>query len=323
MAVMTSDVISRARRPSKWILQALFLGFVCLFSVSSWAQVQHKPVKRLAVFPLAVGEINEKQREELWWKVREELTKPQLFLVAARRHMVNRGVFQPRKSLKPAEVIVLGQALDSHAVVTIYSEDRNLTMKIYEAENGYLLWEKNARFDLLRPAAEQAPLLLVNFVQQFITQVPYHGYSLLDPLEGQVVIDQQSEKIVQAFIGPRPKLQPGDEVEWITLSPNLKAPLYQGGGEVRVIATGIIQKITDDKATILLQRLRQDQTLNEDSLLRITKLTTAPGASDVVLPVEFRSEDLKPLSVKEVQQSTTTTALAVLANIAIFILFAF
>src|SRR4051812_42407301 len=93
------------------------LAFLIL-PVSSWAEVRHTLLRRIAVFPIA--DANVSTGEEAWWQMRELLTKDQRFFVASRRFMVNRGVFQPRKLLKPADAIILSKILDAQALVVTF-----------------------------------------------------------------------------------------------------------------------------------------------------------------------------------------------------------
>jgi hypothetical protein len=193
------------------ILLSLFI-FVLIQS-SAHAAIEHTLLRKLAVFPIASA--NFSNSEDAWWQMRELLTKDQRFFVASRRFMMNRGVFQPRKDLKPADIIILSRILDAQAIVVTFVQDRALKMRVYEGVNGYRLWEGDAEFHPALPINDQIVRVSSQLVASFINSIPYQGYQMTDELIGKPVYEEGEEKLAKVHVGGQLKLEVGDQAQWI------------------------------------------------------------------------------------------------------------
>lgn len=295
------------------------------------AQYKHQLLRRLAVFPIANTQVG--NGEEAWWQVRELLTKDQRFLVASRRFMINRGVFQPRESLKPADAIILGKILDAQALVTLFVIERRLFMNVYDGENGYVLWQGEMEFHPALPINEQIVKASQKLMNDFIMDLPYQGYQVIDTLREKAVFEEQGERRAWVALGDTKRVEVGDPVQWIEVSGDPSRVFFKDGSQTQVIAEGKVVEVKSDRVLVKIDRLRAIEDLVENSLIRFPKevrllkdiYMRQDKSSD--LSSEYLSTEMKSnmISSEEIDKrhSATTTSLSFIVSLAAMILLAF
>jgi hypothetical protein len=305
--------------------------FALVFVSTSFARAefQLQLMRRIAVFPIA--ESNSSMAEDAWWQMRELLTKDQKFLIASKRFMINRGVFQPRKNLKPADAIILGKILDAQALVSCWVEERKLKMKVFEGETGATLWESEAEFHPAISIQDQLIKLSLRLMNDFIYSLPYQAYQIIDDVIGKPVYDRDAKKFAQVFLGLNHKIEVGDLAQWLVVTGDSTQTILNSAPKITVIAEGTVTKIMNDRAEIAIQKMRVLAELKESSLVRFPKELSRlkdmySGASDErvsSLSNEYLSSEIRNVSETNHETHPTVTALAFIVNIAGLILLAF
>ncbi|GIL16456.1 MAG: hypothetical protein BroJett040_02070 [Oligoflexia bacterium] len=304
----------------------ILLGLT-FFTQSLFAEVEHTLLRRVAVFPIA--DANFSNSEDAWWQMRELLTKDQKLLVASRRFMMNRGVFQPRKTLKPADAIILGRLIDAQALVTTYLDERVLKMKVYEGENGYLLWEGEAHFHPAISINDQIVSVSTRLMGDFLASIPYQGYQVVDSLIGKPLYEKEGKTMAQVFLGAGAQVSEGDQVQWVKVTGDISQAFFNSATRVQVIAEGQVRSVQNNIAEVEITKMRDPQELGENSLVRfpkeVNRLKDLFSREDrsTSLGGEYLSEELKSSSDFGRSQNSTATALGFIANLAAFILIAF
>lgn len=308
-----------------------FLLFFILFAILtpeiSSAEVKHSLLRRVAVFPIAGANVS--NNEEAWWQMRELLTKDQRFFVASRRFMVNRGVFQPRQVLKPADVIILSKILDAQALVVTYLQERTLHMKVYEGENGYLLWEGNAELHPAIPINDQLIRMSSQLMTAFILSIPYQGFQVIDEVIAKPIYETDEKKFAKVFIGSNSKIQVGDSAQWIEVAGDVGEAFFGASARVTILAEGRVTAVKGDKATIVIERLRDLSDLHENSLVRFPKeVNRLLGQySDIdksaSLAPEYLSSEIKNVQEFSQDHSKASSSLMWIASLLGFLLLAF
>jgi hypothetical protein len=297
--------------------------------MSSWARAETKLnlLRRVAVFPIA--ESSSSMSEDAWWKIRELMTLDKKYLVASKRFMINRGVFQARKVLKPADAIILGKILDADVLLTSWVEERTLKMAAYEGESGYKLWQGTLDFHPAIPINDQIIKLSVRLAGQFSLAFPYQGFQVIDELVGKAVYEREGKKFAQVYIGANHKLAIGDKSQWITVKGEAEEGLLSSDPKITVIAEGIVRKVIDDTVEIEVLKMTSLDELKENSLVRfpseVTRLNETIVSGDRVanLSAEYLSKDLRDTSELSQETHPTTTALAFIINLGAMVLLAF
>jgi len=304
------------------------LSVVILFaSLSASADVEHHLLRRIAVFP--IGEANLSNAEDAWWQMREVLTKDQRFFVASRRFMVNRGVFQPRETLKPADAIILGKILDAQALVTSYIDERTMRMRVYDGENGYVLWEGNAELHPAIPINDQVIRVATQLMNQFVAAIPYQGFQVTDDVIGKPIWEENNQQFAMVFVGPRSEVAVGDQVQWVKVTGNVSQPFFSSTTRVEVVAEGTVKDIKNDRATVRIDRMRDPADLKNDALVRFPKEMNrlkelfANEDKSSNLSSEYLSSEMKGSKEFSKDHSSTVTALMWIGSMAGFILLAF
>jgi hypothetical protein len=298
-----------------------------LLPILSKAEIQHSLIRRIAVFPIA--DANVSSAEEAWWQMRELLTKDQRFFVASRRFMVNRGVFQPRKILKPADAIILSKILDAQALVVTFLKERTLQMKIYEAENGYLLWEGDAEFHPALPINDQLIRMSTQLMNAFVMAIPYQGFQVIDDVIAKPIYEENGKTLAQVYIGANSHIKVDDPVQWIEVTGDVSQAFFSSTTKITVIAEGKVKQIKGDRLIVEIEKMRDPNELKENSLLRFPQEVNRlkDQYSDVEkssnLGAEYFSSEIKNANEFSKDHHPTSTALLWIANIAGFILLAF
>jgi hypothetical protein len=303
------------------------ISMIVMHSTLALADVPMQLLRRVAVFPIA--DANFGNAEDAWWQMRELLTKDQRFFVASRRFMINRGVFQARTTLKPADAIILGKILDAQALVVSQVKDRHLNLKVYDGENGYLLWEGVIQFHPAISINDQIIRASNDLVNDFIAGIPYQGFQIVDELIGKPLYEAEGKKLAQVFVGSSSNLKVGDPVQWVQVTGSTSVSFLNSAPKITVIAEGEILELKNDKVVVEVLKLRDPAELVDNSMIRFPKemqrladLYQAEEKSSN-LSTEYLSEEMKPVNSYNKDHSFTATALAWIFNIAGLILLAF
>ncbi len=314
----------------RYTIQKIILLLPLLFLVwseAAKAEFEHTLLRRIAVFPIA--ESSSGSSEDAWWQIRDLLTKDQRFLVASRRLMINRGVFQGRKSLKPADAIILGKILDAQALVTTWIEERTMKMRVYDGDNGFLLWEGEVEFHPALPINDQLLKVSLHLINDFLMAIPYQGFQVIDDVIGKALYERDSKKFAQVFLGSNSQIQIGDAVQWVSVTGDISQAYFNGAPKVIVLAEGTVVSIKNDRAEVEVLKMRDPSDLKEDSLVRfpkeIARLKELYTSEDkgAALSAEYLSSEIKNTSEFNKDTHPTITALAFIVNIAGMILLAF
>ncbi len=231
-------------------------------------QAKHSFIRRLVVFPLLVPDSPEKESEDAWWKIREELTKSRRFFIASRNFMIKKDVFQPRGALVPADCIILGRLLDAQALIVTYLDKRTLTMTVYEGTEGLTLWTQSVDLHQGLPIGPQIVASSMNLIRDFIASFPYQGFHILAPLKTTPLYRDKDNDYGHIYVGVNSKIQVNDKCEWIELKRSNFDPLFQGGSEVRVAAEGIVTEVFEESVVVRLDKIQPEHQIQELDLVR-------------------------------------------------------
>lgn len=307
-------------------IKYLFILFI-IWPVCSWADVEHKLLRRFAVFPIA--DANVSTAEDAWWQMREVLTKDQRFFVASRRFMINRGVFQARKQLAPADVIILGKILDAQALVISYLDDRIYKFIVYDTENGFVLWKSELQLHPVLQIKDQIIKIASQVMTDFITQIPYHGFQVADELAGKPVYEMDGTQRALIYVGANPRIAEGDQVQWVQVFGNPLGEILGEGSSVNVMAEGIVRSLKGDRVEVEILKAKSIEELKANSLVRFPKeverlkeiYSLADRSSS--LGSEYLSAEMKPIGDLKREHNSSSTAMTWILNLAAFVLLAF
>ncbi len=309
-------------------LSLIFSVLFILFTQTVLA-IEPLTIRRVTVFPISAKNASNNMLEEAWWKSREILTQNQRFLVASRRYMINRDVFQARQALKPADAIILGKILDSHALVTTFVKDGKISMQAYEGENGYLLWQKELTLHPAISINDQLVVATQNLMQDFLAAIPYQGLHIVDPIIGKAVYEEDGINLARVFIGSGSFIQANDPVEWIEMNSKPGQALLGDGLQITVIASGLVVSVDGDQAVVQIERASDMKKLADGKPVRFPKESQrleqalASELKNLKSNPQIFSPQLSEANKLRKDKSTTSTSLAFLSSLAAFILLAF
>ncbi len=293
------------------------------------APVTHQIVRRLALFPLAIDEYK-KEADAAWWGIREFFANSQRFLVATKRLMSQKDVFQPRKAIVPTDVILLAKVLDADCIISTFVNKNSLKMIAYDGDDGFPLWEKSLPFNASLPVEKQVESLSMKLAKDFIASLPYQGFQIVDPLIGKPVYEEGDVNLAKVDIGAKAQAQVGEQVQWITIERQSSAPLFQGGGLVRVLAEGEIIKTENQTVLVEIKRVNDVKQLIEKSLVSIpsesARLHTLYAIEEPGRPkisTLMLAQPMHPTETKSSQARPLLTSLASVAGLVALILLAF
>jgi hypothetical protein len=309
----------------------LFLALIMSAS-SSFAQtsVPHPMIKRVVVFPIRAERDLQKAAEETWWDLREKLTENKRFLIASKNYMEVKDVFQPRSELVPADAIILGRLLDSHALITTVVRDGEVRMQAYETQSGALIWQKKTSFNPTTAASKQLQDLAGRLIYDFISSVPYHGAVVLDALSGRSVFQEGQKSLFRAEVGSSSAIIVGSTVQVIRMTQKNLKPQFDEGLEIEILAEGRVVKVENSVITAELLRAKNGYEITDGELVRIPEeyerlqktFAIKPTNLDVA-GTQLLIDKQIVLTEKEKQKKPLYTALSFLGNLALFILIAF
>lgn len=287
-------------------------------------------MRRLSVFPIKAGHELAPIAEEVWWELREIMTRDKRFLVASKNFLMQKDVFQARGGLSPADAIILGKLLDANALVVTYLEDRTLHMGVYEGEYGRPLWEQQVVLQPSLPVAEQLKPAVLKLAQNFVASIPYHGFVIIDPLRGRPIFQEGRRLLVKAEIGTGTEVDVGDAVQLVRVYSDHIKPLFTHGASVEVFAEGRVVEQSGDSVVIELDRLNRANVIQEGTLVRVPKelkrLQQLYAISDSLknkIDPEFFSPGMTSAKQEETETKPLVASLMFVANLAAFLLLAF
>ncbi len=294
------------------------------------AQGNHTLIRRLTVFPIKAGPELQKVAEEVWWELRELMTKDKRFLVASKNFLMQKDVYQARGILSPADAIILGKLLDANALVTTFIEDRTLHMRVYEGDYGRPLWQHSLVLQPSLPIAEQLQPAAIKLAQDFIASIPYHGFVVTDPLKGQPVYKEGRRILVRAEIGATAEVDVGDAAQLIYVFSDSLKPLFSQGASIEVFAEGRVVERLREFVTIELDRLNRTANIQDGTMVRmpreLKRLEQAYALGDNFqnkIDPEFFSPGMTTATEKEKERKPLVASLLFIANLAAFLLLAF
>jgi hypothetical protein len=311
-----------AAQLTKWILPLLLMA-----PAFARAQTEYSVLRRLVAFPVdapnfAAG------ADKAWWKIREELTTNRRFLIASKQFMIRKDVFQPRKEMEPSDVILLGKLLDAQGLIVTYLRDRQLFMSVYSGETGITLWKNQYQLHPSVPISDQLEGAALKLIQDFVSSIPYQGFQIVDPLIGKTVFEEGWAMYSKVEVGTDASAQKGDAVQWVRHTGS--SPLFQEGGQVTIIAEGVVADIERDILTVEIRRVTDLSLLKEKSLVRLPKeqqrLQEAFALKDRFkkqLSPEMLIADMKPSTPESNQNRSLLTAVSSIASFAALVLLAF
>jgi hypothetical protein len=307
-----------------------FLTCLVLLGLTQTARAENEisALRRVVVFPIDLPTSFSSGADKAWWKVREELTNNRRFLIASKQFMIRKDVFQPRKELEPSDTILLGKLLDAQGLIVMYLKDKNLNMVVYSGETGLTLWRNQWPLHPSLPINDQLEGAALKLVQDLISSVPYQGFQIVDPLVGKPVFEEGRAMYAKVEVGTDAQIQKGDPVQWIRLTGS--SPLFQEGGQVTIVAEGIVSEIERDILTVEVQRVTDLKYLREKALVRLPKeqqrLQDNFALKDRFkrqLSPEMLVAEMKPSSPESEQYRSLLTAISSIASFAGLILLAF
>lgn len=306
--------------------QILFFLICFGFGFSANSALKHELFTKIAVFPIA--DANYQNSEEAWWQMRESLTRGQRYLVASRRFMINRGVFQPRKNLKPADIVILGKILDAEALVTTQLLDRKLKLNVLSGLDGTTLWESSVELHPAIPINEQLIKAAQKLMTDFLSAIPYQGYQVIDEGIGASVFEVDDH--LHAFVarGGAVNLEINDQVEWVNISGDSSLPFFNQSLRVETIAEGQIVGFKDNLAEVRIKKMRSPDDLQNRVLVRFPRealklQTQNQSETNSTLLPEYLTSEMKDPEQFNRGHNSTSTALAFFGNLALLILVAF
>jgi hypothetical protein len=265
-------------------------------------------MRRWVVFPFDADVPGLKNAaENAWWKSRERLTAEKKYLVASRQFLIQKDVFQPRKDLNPDDVKLLAHLLDADVIVTGYSEARGFQLNVYLGQNGELFWSKRISFHPSLKATDQLELISDNITQELLSQIPYQGFVVTDPLIGKTLYDEDSKKYAVVDMGTTDSVTEGMDVQWVKIYIPEKPTLKEGDpilpqSKIQVVAEGKITKIKRGVFVAQVERAKSMDLIGEGTFVVIPKLASKLGESYLAHDIvkEKNAPELLPTMINPV-----------------------
>jgi hypothetical protein len=288
------------------------------------------------VFPVFSSELDEATIDDAWWRLRDQLTKSQRFLVAGRKLMESRSVFRAQKDLAIADVVILGRVLEADGLVVTQINQRKVTFTVYDATNGFLLWEREFEMNRYQPIGTQLLHVLGSLCNDFIAGIPYHGFQVLEPNSTQLVRTVSGSHYAWVELAPDANIDIGDLVQWVRIKGPHAAALFMTPYSTQVYADGHVEQFHAGEAKVKIHRVKDIAELKEYSLVRLPKeydrLRSRDGISmpsDAEIDSQWLSEQVRldPLAEQKAEkrrnENRILTSLAFLGSLASFLLIAF
>lgn len=266
--------------------------------------------RRWVVFPFAVENELRASADNAWWKSREVLTVNKRFLVASRQFLLQKDVYQPRKTLKSEDISVLGKLLEADMIVTGVGDSRRFQLYVYLVQSGGLFWTKVTSFQPGADPASQLEVLVPRMMQELVRNLPFHGFTITDPLIGKVVFEDGPAKLAIVDVGNSDNLSTQTDLQWVEVilpdKPNPDTPLlFQA--KLAVVGEGRVSKVRRGVVVAEILRAGKIEDLTEKTMVRIPKL--ADGDPDPFLTKtdqEKKQIELMPTQINPVTSGSET-----------------
>ena len=307
----------------------LFLSFIPAWGQGS-GPVEHPLLRRITVFPLQADNSLSKPAEEAWWQVRESLTENKRFLVASKNFLVQKDVYQARGELTPADAIILGKLLDSHALVVTYLKAKTLYMKIYEGDYGRLLWHHEFRLQPSIPVARQIPGAAKKLIMDFIASIPYQGFVVVDSLIGKAIYPEGSKYLARVDVGENSAVEVGDQVQFVRVFSDNLRPLFIDGATSEIFAEGRVVSVNRGALTVEVLRATKLADVKEMSLVRLPRELKRLRQSYALrsslktgLGPEILAPGMTSVDKEIAEKKPLVTSIAFIVNLAAWLVLAF
>lgn len=308
---------------------ALVLVLV-LGATQGHAKIRQDVLRRIAVFPVAIDEQYDDVGDDAWWKIREELTAKQRFLVASKNLMIKKDVFQARKELTPSDAIILSQLLDAQAVVTIFQNDSQIQMNFYDGKTGLPLYLKSIRIHPSLPLKVQLVQLASQLVKDFIAAIPYQGFVITDPLVGTAHFKKNGKTYAKVDFGLDSRVEVGDRAQFFDFYGTQFKPFFEDGGQIEVFAEGVVVQVEKEFSVVEISRMTSLADFKEGSLVRVPKemqrLRDSYAIKDQLQAKVKPGESMANMRLaqeKEEEKKPLILSLAFLVNIAALVFLGF
>lgn len=307
----------------------IWTAFLFIASLAH-AQVDHTLIRRVTVFPVKTSAELAPVADEVWWDLREALTRDKRFLVASKNFLMQKDVYQARSTLSPADAIILGKLLDANALITTWVDDRILHMHVYEGDYGRPLWQHQLVLQPSLPVAEQLKPAVIKLVQDFIASIPYHGFVVTDPLIGRPVYQEGRRMLVKAEIGLNAEVDVGDVVQLIRVYSDHLKPMFTHGASIEVFAEGRVVEHNRQSVVIELDRLNRATNIVDGTMVRLPRelkrlqqyFAMQDSLKNKIDP-EFFSPGMTSAKQKVEETKPLISSLMFIGNLAAFFLLAF
>jgi hypothetical protein len=231
-------------------------------------------MRRWVVFPFDTDLTQKASAERAWWKTRELLTQKKKYLVASRQLLADKDVMQPRKNLKPDDVKLLGSLLEADVLVTGYSEKKQFVLNAYLTQTGGLYWSKHLNLHPSLKADDQLELTSESLTRELISNIPYQGFAVIDPLIGKPTYDESGKTFAVIDTGNTEDLSVGSDIQWIGIefdeSDDSDSQIINTIRE-SVLAEGKITKVKRGVAIAEVIRMKDKDSIVEKTFVRIPK----------------------------------------------------
>ncbi len=289
--------------------------------------VEHEVVRRLAFFPFETDEEYKKEAESGWASAREFLMDTKRFYVASKKLMIQKDVYQPRHTIINTDAILLGKLLDADCIVSTFVTKTEIKMFAYSGIDGFILWQNSVSLNPSLPVNKQLEPLSLKLTQDFLASMPYQGFQIIDPLIGKAVFEEGDISLAKVDVGAKFGIQIGDTVQWLRIRRLNSNPLFQGGGEYRVVAEGEVTKIEKETLLVQIKRAVDIKSLDKKNLVSFPTETAnlqsryALAKEKSVSPT-LLSEPLYPTETSSTKSKPLVTSVVSIGSIAALLLLA-
>ena len=154
----------------------IYIGLILSFCLSAYPnETQLKAFRRVAVFPVASEDLDDKLKSGLWWSFREHLSSHLQFVVASKQFLEAKEVYQERSEIQTADVILLSKHLEADVLMTLSYSDRTLHLRTYNALDGLALKNFSEKLQSNFSAEKQINSLASKLFDKWLASLPYQG----------------------------------------------------------------------------------------------------------------------------------------------------
>lgn len=228
-----------------------------------------KVLKNWVVFPFAGNSDNNVARNQAWWKAREMLTKEKKYLVASKQFLIKKDVFQPRKTLTPRGVKLLGNMLNADVLITAYIDGRRFNFEVYLVQNQKLFWRKSIQMSGSARITQQLTQVTQRVVQEMLAVIPYQAYTIEDPIIGKTVYEEAGQKLALVDVGLNQEMKVGTNVQWINVIVPPSGKLSQC--KIAIVGEGSVSRVRKGVVVATLDRVTDLSAITPKTLVRIPK----------------------------------------------------